>query len=160
LFVNVAVLVLSAFTNAVVASCVVFVSAAAVGAAGIPVNVGAAMFALRFKAVCVAVETGLLASVVLSTFPNPTCALVTECGLLVLDRWFKTFVPFVLIHETALSYADFNAVVKASVIVSSRDLFACVCLAAVFAATSAASVYEILAVLATTAELAETRPSV
>ena len=34
-----------------------------------------------FNAVCVASEIGLLASLVLSTFPNPTCDLVTSCGL-------------------------------------------------------------------------------
>ena len=31
-----------------------------------------------------AVEIGLSASEVLSTFPSPTCVFVTECGLLVL----------------------------------------------------------------------------
>ena len=35
-------------------------------------NSGLAKFAFKFKAVCVAVETGLLASLVLSTFDNPT----------------------------------------------------------------------------------------
>ena len=34
-----------------------------------------------FKAVCVAVETGLAASEVLSTFDKPTCAFVTLWGL-------------------------------------------------------------------------------
>ena len=37
-----------------------------------PVNVGDARFAFKFNAVCVAVETGLLASEVLSQFPRPT----------------------------------------------------------------------------------------
>jgi hypothetical protein len=40
------------------------------------VKVGLAKFAFKFKAVCVAVETGLLASLVLSTLPNPTIAFV------------------------------------------------------------------------------------
>jgi hypothetical protein len=39
---------------------------------------------LRSSAACVAVETGLLASEVLSTLPSPTWAFVTECGLPVL----------------------------------------------------------------------------
>jgi hypothetical protein len=38
----------------------------------VPVKVGEARFAFRFKAVCWAVLTGLLASDVLSTFPRPT----------------------------------------------------------------------------------------
>ena len=37
--------------------------------------------AFKSNAVCCAVDTGLLASEVLSTFPKPTCAFVTECGL-------------------------------------------------------------------------------
>ena len=41
-------------------------------AVAVPVNAGAASGAFRSNAVCVAVETGLLASVVLSTFPSPT----------------------------------------------------------------------------------------
>ena len=54
------------------------VPTAAVGAAGVPVKVGELISALRFKAVCPAVDTGLLASEVLSTFPSPTCVAVTE----------------------------------------------------------------------------------
>jgi len=49
-------------TYAVVATCVVFVEETAVGAVGIPVNAGEASGALKSSAVCVAVETGLLAS--------------------------------------------------------------------------------------------------
>jgi hypothetical protein len=41
-------------------------------AVSVPVNVGAAFGAFKSSAVCVAVETGLLASEVLSTFPRPT----------------------------------------------------------------------------------------
>lgn len=44
-------------------------------------NVGLAKFAFKFKAVCVAVETGLLASLVLSTFDNPTSVFVTVSQL-------------------------------------------------------------------------------
>ena len=43
------------------------------------------VFSLAFNAVCVAVLTGLFASLVLSALPNPTCAFVVACGLLVLD---------------------------------------------------------------------------
>ena len=39
-------------------------------------NVGLSKFAFKLKAVCVAVETGLLASLVLSTFDNPTSVFV------------------------------------------------------------------------------------
>ena len=42
-------------TNAVVASCVVFVPAVAVGASGVPVRVGDARVAFKSKAVWVAV---------------------------------------------------------------------------------------------------------
>ena len=43
----------------------------------VPVKVGEASGALRSKAVCVAVDTGLLASDVLSTLPRPTWVFVT-----------------------------------------------------------------------------------
>ena len=66
----------AAVTKAVVAICVVLVAGAAVGADGTPVSVGLAKSAFKFSAVCVAVETGLLRSLVLSTFPNPTILLV------------------------------------------------------------------------------------
>lgn len=42
----------------------------------VPVNEGPARFAFKFKAVCVAVDTGLLASEVLLQFPSPTMAAV------------------------------------------------------------------------------------
>ena len=42
------------------------------GRTTVPVNVGAAKLALRSSALCVAVDTGLLASEVLSTFESPT----------------------------------------------------------------------------------------
>ena len=43
----------------------------------VPVNVGEASGAFKSRDVCVAVDTGLLASVVLSTEPKPTIDLVT-----------------------------------------------------------------------------------
>ena len=46
------------------------------GTASVPVKVGLARFAFNFKAVCVAVETGLLTSLVLSALLNPTIAFV------------------------------------------------------------------------------------
>ena len=45
-------------------------------AATVQVNVGFARFACKPKAVCVAVDTGLLTSLVLSTLPNPTMSFV------------------------------------------------------------------------------------
>ena len=64
-------------TNAVVAIWVVEVPAVAVGAVGVPVKSGEASGAFASSAVCVAVDTGLLASEVLSTEPSPTIDLVT-----------------------------------------------------------------------------------
>jgi hypothetical protein len=43
---------------------------------GVPVKDGDAKLAFRSSAVCVAVDTGLEASLVLSTLPKPTIALV------------------------------------------------------------------------------------
>ena len=67
-------------TNAVVAICVVAVPGVAVGANGAPVSVGDAKFAFRSREVCVAVETGLLASLVLSTFVKPISAFTIPVG--------------------------------------------------------------------------------
>ena len=47
-----------------------------VGATSVPEKVGLARFAFKFKAVCVAVETDLLTSLVLSALLNPTIAFV------------------------------------------------------------------------------------
>ena len=47
-----------------------------VGAINVPVKVGLAMLAFKFSAVYVAVDFGLLASLVLSTLLNPTMLLV------------------------------------------------------------------------------------
>ena len=44
--------------------------------ASVPVKVGEAKVAFRSRAVCVALDTGLLASLVLFTLPKPTMALV------------------------------------------------------------------------------------
>ena len=62
---------ISLTTNSVVAICVLFVPTVAVGAVGVPVKAGEALFALRFRAVCVAVETGFAASEVSLTLPSP-----------------------------------------------------------------------------------------
>ena len=64
------------FTNSVVAICVEFVLAAAVGAIGVPVKVGEAKVAFKSNADWVAVEIGLLRSEVLSTLPRPTILFV------------------------------------------------------------------------------------
>ena len=47
-----------------------------VGVVNVPVNVGESIFAFKLSAVSVAVDTGLFASDVLSTFPSPTVLLV------------------------------------------------------------------------------------
>ena len=93
---------ISVCTKAVVAICVVFVPAVAVGALGVPVNVGLAKGAFAFNAVWVAVEIGLFASLVLSTFPNPTCAFVTPWGLDLLEVWELRFVAKVFSALVAL----------------------------------------------------------
>ena len=59
-------------TNAVVAILVESSVPVCVGAVGLPVNDGESKLAFKSKAVCVAVETGLFASDVLSTLPSPT----------------------------------------------------------------------------------------
>ena len=47
-----------------------------VGAVRFTVKVGLFNFAFKFKAVCVAVETGFAKSLVLSTLPSPTTSFV------------------------------------------------------------------------------------
>ena len=54
----------------------VFVPEDGVGAVGTPVKVGEAKFDFKSSAACCAVLTGLFASVVLSTLPNPTIPLL------------------------------------------------------------------------------------
>src|SRR5262245_46981525 len=66
-------------TKAVVATEVSLSPAVGVGAVGLPVKAGEAIFALSAMAVACAVESGLLASLVLSTLPNPTAALFSGC---------------------------------------------------------------------------------
>ena len=73
------------------------VPAAAVGAAGIPVNVGETIGAFKSSAVCCAVEIGLLASLVLSTFPKPTFdALIPVAILALVTLPSKIFVVVTL----------------------------------------------------------------
>ena len=49
----------------------------------IPVNVGEAVFAFKFKASCVAFEIGLPRSVVLSTSLNPTSDFIKPTGVVI-----------------------------------------------------------------------------
>jgi len=49
----------------------------------VPVNVGSAIGAFKSRAVCAALETGLLASEVLSTFARPTSVFVKPEGVLI-----------------------------------------------------------------------------
>ena len=49
----------------------------------VPVNVGLAKLAFKSSAVVVALETGLLASDVLSTFDNPTSPLSNPIGAII-----------------------------------------------------------------------------
>jgi hypothetical protein len=68
--------VIAPVTNAVVAICSVLIPAVAVGANGVPVKVGESKGAFRPNAVWAAVETGLFASLVLSTSERPTIVFV------------------------------------------------------------------------------------
>ena len=58
----------------------------------VPVNVGSAFGAFRSSAVCVAVETGLFASVVLSTFESPTSSFTIPVGVVILGEVNVLFV--------------------------------------------------------------------
>ena len=87
-----AALVMAVLTNAVVANCVVFVPAAAVGAFGVPVNVGEARLAFKPKAELMALFcTGLVlddhtaASTVAAALSTAvlTKAVVASCVVLV-----------------------------------------------------------------------------
>ena len=49
----------------------------------VPVNVGDAVFAFKFKASCVAVEIGLPRSVVLSTLLNPISDFTKPVGVII-----------------------------------------------------------------------------
>ena len=70
-------------TYAVVATLVLLSLDETVGAITVPVNVGPAKLAFKFSAVCCAVETGLLASLVLSTLPKPIMVFVRPSTVLV-----------------------------------------------------------------------------
>ena len=69
---------ISPCTYAVVAILVELSFDAGVVDNGVPVNVGEAKLAFKFNAVCCVVDTGLLASEVLSTFPKPTSPLTSD----------------------------------------------------------------------------------
>ena len=58
----------------------------------VPVNVGFARLAFRSSAVCVAVETGLFASDVLSKFARPTSVFVIPVGVLITGEVKVLFV--------------------------------------------------------------------
>src|SRR4051812_48828467 len=64
----------AAVTYAVLAACVVFVPGAAVGTAGVPVNVGDTRSDFSAMAAACAVLTGFAVSAVLLTLPSPTIA--------------------------------------------------------------------------------------
>ena len=78
-----------------------------VGKVGVPVKVGEANGAFKSNTVCVAVETGLLASVVLSTFAKPTMLCVipptvpVKVGLLIGAFSANEFVTSVVLAFSA-----------------------------------------------------------
>ncbi|GHT87548.1 hypothetical protein FACS189474_0600 [Bacteroidia bacterium] len=81
------------FTNAVVANCVLLTVATAVGAVGVPLKPGETKLDFAFNAVCVAVDTGLFTSDVLSTLLKPKEALVGRFTLIVPSARTVTPVP-------------------------------------------------------------------
>jgi len=90
LFVNVTVaeffvasLVLSTFHNQTIVDVI---------PATVPVKVGLAIFALKFNAVCCAVDTGFPASVVLSTFHNQTSHFTIPVGVFITGEVKVLFV--------------------------------------------------------------------
>ena len=76
-----------------------------VGAVKLPVNVGEAILAFKFNADWVAVETGLFASVVLSTLPRPTIDFVIP--LTVPVKAGEANVAYLLCNDEPFSYMAF-----------------------------------------------------
>ena len=97
------VLVNALFTNAVVAIAVEISPALCVtaivpvGSVGVPVNTGDTKFDFKFNAVNCALLTGLLASLVLSTLPNPKFVLASFI--------FVAFVPPFAIAKSPVIFA-------------------------------------------------------
>ena len=69
-------IVIELFVNAELGIFTKFAPDVPAGSVTVPVNVGEARFAFKLRAVWVAVDTGLFASLVLSTFPRPTIVAV------------------------------------------------------------------------------------
>ena len=79
-------------------------------------KVGEARFAFRSKAVCPAVDTGLFASEVLSTFPKPTSPFTKPAGV-VMVLFVSVCVP-VVVTRIDVSAIPWIFVVSASWLVS------------------------------------------
>ena len=98
------VVVKELLTNAVVAIAVEISPALCVtaivpvGSVGVPVNTGDTKFDFKFNAVCCAVLTGLLTSLVLSTLPNPKFVLASFI--------FVAFVPPFAIATTPVIFEE------------------------------------------------------
>ena len=106
------------------------VPAVAVGAKGVPVKVGEAIFAFKFKAVCCAVDTGLSASAVLVIFPKPTMdAVIPETVPVKVGESDKTKLPVPVSSVTAV--AIFEEVNEPKLVVFPVDVIAPVKLALV-----------------------------
>ena len=106
-------------TNSVVASCVVFVPATAVGAAGTPVNVGLEMLAFGFTAVM-------------------TKAVVASCVVFVPATAVGAAGTPVNVGLEMLAFG-FTAVMTKAVVATSVELFPAVCVVAVVVAGIASS---------------------
>ena len=68
----------------------------------LPVNVGLATFAFRFSAVCCAVDTGLLASDVLSQLPSPTAVGFNVGGVYVITSPSRVRLPPVTVVDACV----------------------------------------------------------
>ena len=118
--------VIAPVTNSVVAIWVELFPAVAVGAKGVPVKVGDAKGAFKFKAVCPAVETGLFASLVLSTLPKPTSPLTMPVGVviegLVNDLFVNVSAPANVAKVPVIGSVTFVTAVVVNVVAKAPDV--------------------------------------
>ena len=83
-----------------------------VGSVGVPVNVGEARLAFRFKAVCCVVDTGFAVSAVLSTFHSPTSHFTIPVGVVIFGEVPNTKAPLPV--SSLITHFSCNDVVEAN----------------------------------------------
>ena len=119
-------------TNSVVASLVELsfanwvIPVVPVGKLGVPVKVGEAKGAFKSKAVCAALEIGLLKSDVLSTFPNPTSPFTIPVGVVMegLDKLLlvKVSVPASVAKVPVVGKVKFVVAVVVNVVAKAPEV--------------------------------------